>query len=130
MVLCCPAPWPCTGFTGVLQKLWDLNPSSPYLGKFVLHGVKWFYSLYRHWSCSARFGLLLHSVILSPCRRNRSCYKQEKLGAFFISLGKWVLGCWVFFGFSVFFCFFFLPLTCSGQMSRPLKFCQGDAVMC
>lgn len=40
LVLCCPAPWPCIGFSGILQRLWDLNPFSPYLGKFVLHGVK------------------------------------------------------------------------------------------
>lgn len=82
LVLCCTAPWPCTGFSGILQRLWHLNPSSLCLGKFVLHGVKWFYPFYKHWSCSARFGLLLCSVILPPYRRSRSCCKQEKLGMF------------------------------------------------
>lgn len=55
------APLPCTWLSVILLRLWDLSTSKPCFRKFVLHGVKWFYFLYTHWSCSAVFGLLLHS---------------------------------------------------------------------
>lgn len=76
--------------------------------KFVLRGVKWFYSLHMHWSHSAVFGLLLHSEsfwhlaeeVEVVTRKKKLGYYQPGLLYFLVSLGKWVL--WHFFFFDMF----------------------------